>query len=159
MVKSSPNDFCCDCGKEFKKGDLISGSPIDGYFHTHCKSKPKSETAQIRQFETGAYRDTDDSKLDFEACFSPLVLQRYAEYICSKRKVPLWKDKGIRPDDNWQMGIPIESYMKSKARHFISTWLIHRGFSNENIEEALCAELFNTMGMLFEVLKKKSEEK
>ena len=131
-------------------------------YHNSNKSK-----SQIRQFDTGAYRDDDSNKLDFEACFSPLVLTRYAQYIASKRKVPTWKDSGVRPDDNWQMGIPKESYMKSKARHFMSTWLLHRGFPAFNekgklvdLEESLCAELFNTMGYLFEVLqKKKSEEK
>jgi len=152
---------CCDCGKEFKEGEMVSGSPVDGYFHANCKTKPK-----IRQFDSGAYRDSDDNKLDFEACFSPLVLQRYAEYIRSKRKVPIWKDNGVRPDDNWQKGISRDSYIKSKARHFISTWLIHRGFpafdnkgNKVNLEETLCAELFNTMGYLFEILKKQSKSK
>ncbi len=117
---------------------------------------------RIREFDTGAYRDTDDSKLDYEACLSPIVLKRYAEYIAKKREVPIWKEKGVRPDDNWQMGIPRESYIKSKLRHLINTWMIHRGFpaldekgNKVDLEEALCAEMFNTMGYLFELLKDK----
>ena len=117
---------------------------------------------EVQQFTTGAYRDKSDNKPDFEACFSPLVLARYAQYIASKRNVPTFKDNGVRPDDNWQMGIPKESYMKSKIRHTIASWTIHRGFKAfdekgdlVDLEEALCAELFNTMGYLFEVLKEK----
>ena len=117
---------------------------------------------EVQQFSTGAYRDISDNKPDFEACFSPLVLTRYANYIASKREVPTFKDNGVRPDDNWQMGIPKESYMKSKIRHLISSWTIHRGFqacdekgNKIDLEESLCAELFNTMGYLFEILKEK----
>jgi len=112
----------------------------------------------IRKFESGATRDTSQGKLDYEAFLSPLVLQRYAEYLNKHR---LQSDGTLRDGDNWQKGIPIETYMKSKMRHSIDTWLMHRGFpthaTNEDIEESLCAELFNTMGMLFEVLKNKKE--
>ena len=117
---------------------------------------------QVRQFDTGAYRDTDDTKLDFEACFSPIVLERYAQYIASKRKVPTFKDNGVRPDDNWQMGIPKESYMKSRLRHIVASWKLHRGFdvydekgNKIDLIESLCAEMFNLQGHLFELLKEK----
>jgi len=117
----------------------------------------------IRQFETGATRDTDVGKLDYEGFLSPLVLKRYAQYL-NKHRVQ--SDGNLRDSDNWQKGIPVAEYMKSKARHFFSTWLIYRDFpafdekgNQIDLEESLCAELFNTMGYLFEILKEKLEEK
>jgi len=54
--------------------------------------------------------------------------------------------------------------MKSKFRHFMSTWELYREMINtesylgeelyEELEESLCAELFNTMGMLHELLRR-----
>lgn len=127
------------------------------------KSKqPQKTLPKIRQFDSGATRDIDIGKLDYEGFFSPLVLQRYAQYLHKHR---IQSDGQLRDADNWQKGIPIVEYMKSKARHFMSTWLIHRGIKLYekgdlvDLEESLCAELFNTMGYLFEILKKKSEEK
>ena len=111
----------------------------------------------MREFETGANRDDDHNKVDYEGSLSPLVLHRYAGYIKSKRKI---EDGTIRLDDNWKKGFPIESYMKSKWRHFMATWLHYSKRSDlsgcKGIEESLCAELFNTMGMLHEILKGKT---
>lgn len=108
----------------------------------------------MREFKSGATRDDDSSKLDYEAFMHPAVLQCYAEYLHEHRKQA---DGQMRDGDNWQKGIPEDVYMKSKFRHFMDTWLIHRGqellTTAHDIKESLCAELFNTMGMLFEVLK------
>jgi len=117
------------------------------------------DTNTMRTFESGATRHTDADKLDYEGFFNPLIMKRYAEYLHKHR---LQADGKLRDSDNWQRGIPVNEYMKSKFRHFIDTFLIHRGYANQaenpNIEETLCAELFNTMGMLLEVLRKKSNE-
>lgn len=110
----------------------------------------------MRTFETGATRDSDDNKLDYEGFLSPIVLHRYAQYMHSHRKQA---DGQYRASDNWQKGIPVEEYMKSKWRHFMNTWLhikLRTDLSTcEDIEESLCAEIFNTMGMLYEILKGK----
>lgn len=104
-------------------------------------------------FETGAYRDGQIDKLDYEGFLSSLVLKRYAEYMHKTR----WQSNGEwRASDNWQLGIPLESYMKSMWRHFMSIWLGHR--QNQYNEEELCAMMFNTMGMLHECLKKNMSE-
>lgn len=108
---------------------------------------------KIRQFETGADRDIDIEKLDYEGFLSPLVLERYAEYMHSHR---VRKDGTKRDADNWQLGIPKDEYMKSGWRHFMDWHLAHRGYENrEGIEQALCGVIFNAMGYLHEVLKKK----
>lgn len=107
----------------------------------------------IRQFDTGATRDTDQDKLDFEGFLSPLVLQYFAEYMNRHRRQ---SDGKIRASDNWQRGIPKEEYIKSGLRHVMDWWLGHRGFLNRNsIKDALCGVIFNAMGYLFELLKNK----
>ncbi len=108
---------------------------------------------KIRTFETGATRSDEDGRLDYEGFLSPLVLKRYAQYMHKHRKQA---DGRLRDSDNWQKGIPMMEYMKSKWRHLMSTWSWLRNdlcSPREDIEESLCAELFNTMGMLHEILK------
>lgn len=110
----------------------------------------------MRTFDTGATRDSDDNKLDFEGFLSPLVLERYAEYMHLHRKQA---DGKVRDSDNWQKGIPKSAYMKSKWRHFFDTWKLHRGLKAPvDIETSLCSELFNTMGMLHEILKENNKK-
>lgn len=109
-------------------------------------------TAPIRTFETGATRDTDANKLDFEGFLSPLVLERYAEYMDKNRKQ---RDGTYRDSDNWQKGIPFAAYAKSLWRHFFAFWKRHRGYAaNESLEDSLCAVIFNASGYLHEVLNK-----
>lgn len=108
---------------------------------------------KIRKFNTGATRDTDENKLDYEGFISPLVLDRYAQYMHKHRKQ---SNGELRLSDNWQKGIPKEEYMKSGFRHFMDWWKEHRGLkSREGIEDALCGVMFNVMGYLYEVLNKK----
>jgi len=107
----------------------------------------------MREFETGATRDNDKDKLDYDGFLCPFVLERYAEYLHKHRTQA---DGKMRASDNWKKGIPIKVYMKSKWRHFMRTWgLLYLKWQPEELEESLCAELFNTMGMLHEVLKGK----
>lgn len=112
--------------------------------------------AVVRQFSSGATRDQDAGKFDYEGFLSPLVLNRYAEYMHGHRKQP---DGQLRDSDNWQKGIPLDAYMKSGWRHFMDVWSEHRGYSTaEGLETALCATLFNLSGYLHEVLKAKHGE-
>ncbi len=110
---------------------------------------PTVASAKCRTFETGATRDVDESKLDYEGFLSPLVLKRYAEYMHRNR---YQADGAVRTGDNWQKGMPFDSYMKSGFRHFMEWWALHRA-GNGASDEALCALLFNTMGYLHELLK------
>ena len=106
-----------------------------------------------RKFDTGATRDADDGKIDFEGFLSPLVLQRYGEYMNRHRKLA---DGSLRDSDNWQKGIPLSAYMKSLWRHVKDAWTAHRGYatySGDDIEEELCAVIFNASGYLHERLK------
>jgi hypothetical protein len=107
----------------------------------------------IRQFSTGATRDSDDGKPDYEGFLSPLVIERYGKYMNHHR---IQSDGKLRDSDNWQKGIPIAHYMKSMWRHFVEVWSYHRKQrlpAQHNQEEALCALIFNASGYLHELLK------
>lgn len=107
----------------------------------------------MREFKTGAIRNDEIDKLDYEGSFSPLVLKKYAEYIHKHKKQSNGK---LRSADNWQKGMPLDTYMKSGWRHFMDWWLEHRGNkSREGITDALCGLLFNVQGYLHELLKEK----
>lgn len=114
----------------------------------------------MRVFETGATRDDDTNKFDYEGFLSPLVIERYAEYM---HKCRLQADGKLRASDNWQLGQSPIVYMKSLYRHFVATWKMHRicyhpdkystiPYNRFEQEENLCAILFNTMGYLHEIL-------
>lgn len=110
---------------------------------------------KMRTFNSGATRNLDDEKLDLEGFLSPAVLNRYAEYMNKHRTQA---DGKLRDSDNWQKGIPLSAYMKSAYRHFFDWWANHRNVKEvvkEDVEESLCALLFNTMGYLHEYLKAK----
>ena len=109
----------------------------------------------LRTFESGAIRDTDRGKLDYEGFLSPVVLRRFAEYMNDHRTLP---DGTLRDSDNWQAGFPPDVLMKSGFRHFMDWWGCHRGDSggeDPDIEEAICALLFNGMAYLHGLLADK----
>ena len=111
-------------------------------------------TNDKRYFPSGAYRDVDESKLDYEGFLSPAVIKRYAEYMHENRKQ---SDGNLRAADNWQKGIPKDQYMKSMFRHFMDVWMMHRQVGDDwepgDLETALCALAFNVFGYLFEELE------
>ncbi len=106
----------------------------------------------MRQFDTGATRNDDDGKLDFDGFLSPLALEAFARYMHQHR---VQSDGKLRDADNWQKGMPVEQYRKSAWRHFFDVWRLSRGYDADGVElvEALCAVLFNVQGMLHETLK------
>jgi hypothetical protein len=109
----------------------------------------------VRKFDTGATRSDDTDRYDLEGFISPIALERYCEYMQKHRKQP---DGSIRASDNWQKGMPIDSYMKGMARHFLHLWTRHRGHmvrdqkAAESRQEDLCALLFNVQGYLHTLL-------
>lgn len=110
----------------------------------------------MREFKTGATRDEDAEKYDLEGFLSPIVLERFAEYMHKHRQQA---DGKLRDSDNWQKGMPKNAYMKSGLRHVHDWWKEHRGYpSREGLEAALCAVIFNAMGYLFEILKAKQDQ-
>jgi len=114
----------------------------------------------VRTFDTGATRDIDAGKPDYEGYLSPLVIQRFGEYMTKHR---IQSDGSVRDSDNWQKGIPYPVYIKSAWRHFVDWWRWHRAWSRPGVgspvwsdgEEALCALLFNVQGYLHEMLQER----
>lgn len=120
------------------------GLPVLTYPHL-------SPAGSVRSFGTGATRDTDEGKYDYEGFFSPLVLRERAAYMHRHR---LQTDGSMRDSDNWQRGIPFTAYAKSGWRHFHDFWLAHRGYpGGPDIKESLCALMFNAEGYLHELIK------
>lgn len=137
--------------------NLYSRVPRPDYDYKSYLHNVQSETNMdtVRKFETGATRDTDATKPDFEGFLSPLVIARYAEYMHKNR---VQNDGTLRASDNWTKGIPFEAYMKSGWRHFFAWWAYHRDAAGRRgyiLEEALCGLLFNLSGYLHEYLKNK----
>ena len=105
----------------------------------------------MRKFDSGATRDTDENKVDFEGFLNPLVLKRFGQYML---KHQLQADGQLRASDNWQKGMTKEVYIKSGLRHVHDWWMEHRGYtSREGLQDALCGVLFNVMGYLLEDLR------
>ncbi len=112
----------------------------------------------MREFETGATRDDDDGKYDYEGFLCPLVMRAYGEYMHKHR---IQADGKMRDSDNWQKGMSKKVYIKSLWRHFVALWTIWRGYEVKDekdghvvtLKEACCAIKFNTDGFLHELLK------
>ncbi len=110
----------------------------------------------MREFKTGATRDTVEGKLSYVKALSPIVLQQYVQYLDVHRKQ---SDGSMREFDNWKQGIPKEAYLDGLGRHFVAVWLLEHGFpASDNhgsvtLEDSLCGIIFNAMGWLHELLK------
>jgi len=116
---------------------------------------PPPPARPIVEFETGARRDSDHDKLDFESFEHPLVIERFAVYMNKHRTM---SNGDRREADDWQLGIPVWRYVKSLVRHVMEIRKWHRGVlpisvDQQAIEESICAAIFNLHGLLFEVLK------
>ncbi|SRR6266566_5522147 len=139
-----------------------------------------SKEPKIRQFSTGANRNSDIGKLDYEGFNSPIVEKAYAEYLNRHRKL---SDGTVRDSDNWQKLFGDNHYdvcAKSMLRHVMDVWLFHRGFPEETNsytealrfedqekpfteeerielarEEAICGAIFNLKAYLFKLRTEK----
>jgi hypothetical protein len=118
--------------------------------------------AQIRLYETGATRGSNQGKLNYTGFLSPIVLRRYAEFMQSNQ---MQADGQLRDADNWKKGIPRQDYLESLHRHFMSVWLLmdrQKAFDETGkpveLENEICAMMFNSMGLLHEMLKDRFAE-
>lgn len=99
----------------------------------------------LRTFESGATRDLEEGKLDFEGFLSPQLIEAFGIYMNINRTQA---DGTQRESDNWQKGMPISVFVKSGWRHFFDWWRIYRLRKNGGrCRDGL--ELMATMGLLF----------
>jgi hypothetical protein len=117
-----------------------------------------TDNGAIRQFDSGATRDTSINKLEPFGFISPLALHRFSEYMNTHR---LQSDGSLRSSDNWKKGIPIKVYVHSLIRHVMDFWLVMSGLKprfdphTTDAVEIACAILFNVQGFLHEALQGK----
>ena len=118
-------------------------------------------SGKMREFQGGATRDTDVTKLDYEAFNNPLVDKCYAEYLNKHRQTA----NGLRDGDNWQNLFGdkhLDVCMKSLCRHVVDARLAHRGYKSEQpIIDSLNAIIFNAKAYLLKLLldEEKQESK
>lgn len=106
----------------------------------------------MREFVSGATRDTDNTKPDPEGCFHPLVLKAVSDYMAKHSYLP---NGTRRAADNWMKGMPRAVWRKSLERHWLDVKLHDKSFSDQAREpmiDALCAVIFNAQGRLLEEL-------
>jgi hypothetical protein len=130
-----------------KEGDTV------GYY--------TNPAGKVRTFSSGATRSSSDGRYDPEGYLSPLAIERFSEYMLKNQ---YQADGQVRASDNWQKGMPLDSYMKGLWRHMLHLWLRHRGHdprdekAGVDIEEDLCAIMFNAMGYLHRRLADDQQE-
>lgn len=113
-----------------------------------------------REFKSGANRNSDEGKLDYEGFISPVVEWAFAQYMHKHR---LLEDGTLRDSDNWQNGIPVNELMKSGHRHWQDIRMKHRGFTpTDNGKEvgrleALLGMKFNIDAMIYNEVKDKND--
>lgn len=122
-------------------------------------------TATIRTFDSGATRSSNHDKPEYAGYFHPSVMVEYGKYMFKNQIQPDGKRRDCR---NYRKGIPLESYMQSMTRHFISVWgkyehsldhdELHVLAADETLMEDLMALMFNVMGMSMEILKTREED-
>lgn len=154
-IKSS----CPNCKSMGWVADIVISGKEKGLMVFKCfyckyvwTCNDEKEKVEMRKFKTGATRDNNVNKLDYEGFNCPLVDERYAQYL-NKHRVQA--DGKIRESDNWQKGIPLTAYIKSAFRHFVDWRKQHRKYKGQDLlEDSICALIFNAKGYLHELLKK-----
>lgn len=109
----------------------------------------------VERFTSGATRNDDSTKFDYEGFLNPEALHVFAAYMHLHR---FQRDGSVRDSDNWQKGIPLRRYVKSLVRHVVDLWRMERGYGVTNPDtgephtkqELACAIVFNAMGYLKE---------
>lgn len=100
----------------------------------------------MRTFESGATRDDDHRKLDFEGSLSPQVLWEVAAYMERCSTLP---DGSVRPADNWKRGWDRDVSLKSLLRHVMDLWLLHHGCAIPRPEDGHVPTMTDALGGAF----------
>jgi hypothetical protein len=117
----------------------------------------------MRDFASGATRDSADWKLDLKGFLSSRAIHMLGRYMHFHRKQA---DGKLRDSDNWKRGIPIPVYEESATRHFFE-WLkaleadkedrlgpnVSANFDQNGAIVAALGLMFNLQGWLHEQAK------
>ena len=122
----------------------------------HVEQLVAKSMPNMRTFDTGATRDSDTDKPEFIGFISPEAWVRFGDYMHDHR---FQADGTKRASANWRKGIPRAVYIESLMRHMMDLWQFWwmeqdgQEAEHKEVEDALCAILFNTQGFLHEYLK------
>lgn len=109
-----------------------------------------------REFDSGASRNSDEGKLEYNGFNSSVVDLAYAKYMHKHRFL---EDGTMRESDNWKKGIPVPEIQKSLGRHYMDYRLICDGYNviengeTHDLIDALMGLRFNVNAHLHELLK------
>lgn len=118
----------------------------------------------MQQFATGATRSADNNKNDYEGYLDATVLKAYGDYMTKHR---FQRDGNLRDSDNWKKGIPIHKLVKSLFRHTVDLVRAYQGtvvldpdHDNQPMTmlDISSAIMFNVMGFMREVIRRKGEK-
>jgi hypothetical protein len=126
---------------------------VDDTDMTELEFDDRLNQSRTRIFVSGATRDTEEGKLDYEGFISPWALQRFAEYMDFHAQMA---DGSRRASDNWQKGFPQDVLVKSLLRHVMAVWMDHRyglGIDQDEFESDLCGVIFNAQALLHQLVK------
>ncbi len=101
----------------------------------------------MRTFDSGATRDSNDTKPDYRGFISPMAMKVFGEYMQMHQKQA---DGTMRASDNWKKGIPIPAYVESLIRHTIDFWAAWDAGRVAECDELACALFFNVQGFIHE---------
>lgn len=96
---------------------------------------------KITTFKSGAIRDNQEGKPDFNETISWTAFNRYAKYMTGK--------KAKYGAGNFKKGIPTSSYVASMLRH-VDKWMrnTYENGQDELNEDHLSAIVFNVFGIM-----------
>lgn len=112
---------------------------------------------EIRQFDTGATRDTATGKFEYAGYLSPYFINAFGRYM-NKHQTQANGER--RACDNWQKGMPLDVYVQSAFRHFLDFWALSRGLvvtdekgNDVDLHDAVMGLFFNIQGYWHECAK------
>jgi hypothetical protein len=146
MIPSRDKIHCDWCGINLSVGRLMS----------------TKATLEMRQFDGGATRSSQEGKPELAGFTSPIATRRFGKYMMVHH---VQEDGKLRKSDNWKSGMSRRAYVESLKRHFLDVEEIVTGdvvpgtdVSQARLEEALCAMFFNVQGLLREVMLEREIE-
>ena len=97
-------------------------------------------------YPSGATRDSEEGKLDYQGALSIEVLDSFVQYMDRHREMSPGSFRGM---GNWKQGMPWARLMRSLTRHHFAVWRN----DGQKLDD-LHAVLFNTMALIYQQLTK-----
>jgi hypothetical protein len=89
------------------------------------EQKKDNTKGEIRQFESGATRDTASGKIEYHGFRHPLLEHSFGEYMNKHR---IQSNGELRDSNNWWKGWDKEISLQSLCRHLADLEAIHAGY-------------------------------